>query len=369
MRFTVSRESFLKPLKMVASVVERRHTQNLPILSNVLIKISGSEFQLTTTDQEVELISNGILEEAFIEGAVTVPVRKLMDVCRALPENSLLSFEEETDRLIIRGGRSRFTLSTLSALHFPNLEGEKWDFTFTVLKQALRLLIEQTGFAMAEQDVRYYLNGMLLEVKKGILYAVAADGHRLAVGKMNGAFNSPGTFRIIVPRKGVLELSRLLDDKEGSVTIMMGGNHIRVVTDGVTMTSKLLEGRFPDYERIIPANGDKIVLANRELLKEAFLRSAALFSDKFRGVRLHLSNGCLKILASNAEQDEVEEDIEVDYQGRELEIGFNVKYLIDLLGVIETHLVKFIFSDSNSSVRVEGVDGEGGVYVIMPMKI
>jgi DNA polymerase-3 subunit beta len=369
MRFTILREDFLKPLRAVASVVERKHTQTSPILSNVLIKVLGTQFSLTATDQEVELVATGNLTEAEEGGAVTVSVRKLMDVCRVLPEGVTLSIREEQERIIIRAGRSRFTLSTLPAENFPSLEEQVEGVRFSVAKKALRTLMDQTCFAMAEQDVRYYLNGMLLEIKDGQVYGVAADGHRLAFGKISAPLKEMETVRVIVPRKGILELQRVLDDGEEEINIILGSNHIRAITGEVQLTSKLLEGRFPDYDRLINVSGDKIIIGSREVFKESFQRAAALFSDRFRGARLRLMNGFLKISASNAEQDEVEEDIEVNYTGSELEIGFNIKYLIDFLTAIQTDLVKFTFSDSNSSARVEGVEGESGIYVIMPMRI
>lgn len=389
MQFTVLREQFLKPLKAVAGVVERRH-HLLPILSHVLIEVFEDYFKLTTTDQEVELISKGKPEKVLECGRITVPFRKLMDLCRALPESGVLQFTKTGERVVIRAEKSRFTLSCLPAEEFPNLEINEGDNQITVAKKTLRHLVDKTSFAMAEQDVRYYLNGMLLEINDNLLTAVASDGHRLALNRTDFNQNSHETnsetnsdiqkiieisgkksgklLRIIIPRKGVLELLRILDEEDEHISLVVSHNHMRAITENVTLTSKLLEGRFPDYDRIIPSQGDKIVQGKREVLKEAFLRAQALFSDKFRGVRLHLSPGRLKILATNTEQDEVEEDLEVQYQGGELEVGFNVKYLIDFLNVIETEVVQFSFSDAQSSTRVEGV-GEEGVYVIMPMRI
>ncbi len=371
MRFTIQREAFLRPLRAVAGGVERKQSSHTsPILLNTLLQVQDDHFSLTTTDQEVELVAAGKLEiPAEINGVVTVSVRKLMEVCKTLPEGAKLSFIEADDRITLRAGRSRFMVSTLPAREFPNLDEQLGKVESSISKKNLRLLIEQTCFAMAEQDVRYYLNGMLLEVNKDCLYGVAADGHRLALGKVTlGAANFE-TFRVIVPRKGILELQRLLDESEEKVSISLGTNHVRFVTNEVQLTSKLLEGRFPDYNRIVSANGDKTFIGCRETLKEAFQRAAALFSDRFRGVRLRLTAGYLKILAISAEQDEVEEDVEVDYVGNELEIGFNVKYLLDLLNVIQTERVKFTLSDANNSARVEGVGVESGIYIIMPMKI
>ncbi len=374
MRFAIQREAFLKPLRVVAGVVERKHTQTSPVLLNVLIKVDGKKLCLTATDQEVELVSEGRLEESAAEnGAITVPVRKLMDICKTLSDGQSLSVIEEQDRITVRAGRSRFTLSTLPASEFPNSNDQVGNFQFTLSKKNLKSLLEQTCFAMAEQDVRYYLNGMLLEVRDNKLYGVAADGHRLAFGfvplQLNVNVNVTETVRVIVPRKGVLELQRILDDSEEEVRIVFGENHIRVITQDVQLTSKLLDGRFPDYQRLVSTDGDKVFVGRREALKESFQRAATLFSDRFKGVRLRLTHNCLKILATNAEQDEVEEDVEVEYSGDELEIGFNIRYLIDFLTVIQTEMVKFTFSDATSSARVEGVGAASGVYVIMPMRI
>lgn len=371
MRFTIQREAFLRPLRAVAGGVDRKQAaQSSPILLNTLLQVKDDYFSLTTTDQEVELVATGKLETpAETNGAVTVSVRKLMDVCKTLPEGANISFLEADDRITLRAGRSRFMVSTLPVCEFPSLDEQLGTFKSSITKKNLKLLIEQTCFAMAEQDVRYYLNGMLLEVNKGYVYGVAADGHRLALGKVALSQTALETIRVIVPRKGILELQRILDDTEEAIQIILGNNHIRVITNDVQLTSKLLEGRFPDYNRIILNEGDKIFTGRREVLKDAFQRAAALFSDRFRGVRLRLTEGYLKILAISAEQDEVEEDVEVDYAGTELEIGFNVKYLLDLLNIIQTDLVKFTLSDPNNSARVEGVGAESGVYVIMPMKI
>jgi len=370
MRFTILREAFLKPLRAVAGVVERRQVQTSPILSNVLITIlDETHFSLTATDQEVELIAQGEFEEPATPGAITVPFRKLMDVCRALPEGIPLTLVAEQERAIIRAGRSRFTLSLLPAAEFPNIELSAEEFQFSIPKRTFNALVESTGFAMAEEDVRYYLNGMLIEIKKDHLYAVAADGHRLAQNSIPINVDDQRSFRVIVPRKGVLELQRVLGEGDEEIQIIISANHIRATTPYLSLTSKLLDGRFPDYDRIIPKGEGKVLVGRRSVLKEAFLRAAALFSEKLRGVQLLLSQNSLKILAITPEQDEVEEDLEVQYEGPEFEIGFNVKYLIDFLNIIPTEEVKFTFKDENSSARVEGVGGDGAVYVIMPMRI
>lgn len=370
MRFKVQRESFLKPLKMVIGVVERKHTQSSPILSNVLLKAHGGQFSLTTTDQEIELVSEGVLEPPALEdGVVTVPIRKLMDICRSVSEGQVLSIIEAQNRITVRSGQSRFTLSTLPADNFPSLNERIGDFQFSISKKTFKLLLDNTAFAMAEQDVRYYLNGLLLEVRQGQLYSVAADGHRLALSQVDLILSADASFRVIVPRKSVLELQRILDDVDEEISIVLGQNHIRVITAEVQLTSKLLEGNFPDYERIVSTKGDKALTATRKALKEAFQRAGALFTDKFKGVRLQLTQGRLTILATNAEHDEAEEEVAVDYSDADLEIGFNIKYLLDCLSTLQTERVQLTFTDANGSVRIEGVGAAGSVYIIMPMRI
>lgn len=378
MRFTILRELFLKHLRVVGGAVEKRHSQGSPILANVLIRVNDKTFSLTTTDQEVELLTEGLLErtDEGMEGAITVPFRKLMDICRALPEGIELTITLEktleTERVIIRAGRSRFALSALSADQFPKVEEPLDTISLSISQKSLKTLIESTCFAMAEQDVRYYLNGMLLEVKtvkgKSFLVAVAADGHRLAERTIELNEHTEAV-RVIVPRKGVLELQRAVQEGDEEVILRMGSHHMRLVTAAITLTCKLLNGRFPNYECLIPQTGTHHVLGKREVLKNTFLRAAALFSEKFRGIKLVLSSGSLKILATNAEQDDVEEDVEVEYSGEELEVGFNVKYLIDFLSIIQTEMISFTFSGPNSSTRIEGVGSDTGVYVIMPMRI
>lgn len=370
MRFTIYREDFLKPLRAVAGVVERKHTQTSPILLNVLIKVHDNEFFLATTDQEVEIVARGQLPEPAVEnGAVTVSVRKLLDICKTLPSDEKLLFLEEQNRVTLRVGRSRFTLSTLPASEFPNLSENIGNVEFSIKKKDLKLLMEQTCFAMADQDVRYYLNGMLLELKDNQVYGVAADGHRLAFNKVALKTATREQVRVIVPRKGILELQRIVDESEEEVRIIIGSNHIRAITSDIQLTSKLLEGRFPDYERIVSAAGSKTLVGPRTTLKESFQRAATLFNDRFKGIHLQLSPGFLKVLATNPEQDEVEESVEVNYTGEELEIGFNVRYLIDFLNVIDTDEIKFTLSDANSSARIEGIGAKNGIYIIMPMKI
>ncbi len=367
MHFTIQREALLKPLQLVAGVVERRQT--LPVLSNVLLVVQDQQLALTGTYLEVELIGRVVLEEPASEGKITVPARKLMDICKSLPNESLIDFKLDEKKIIIKSGRSRFTLSTLPATDFPNVEESVGSLSFSLPQEKLRRLIERTSFAMAQQDVRYYLNGMLLEVCNNQLRAVTTDGHRLALCSMDAEVEQKDRHQVIVPRKGILELARLLTEYQENVQILLGQHHIRASVGTYTFTSKLVDGKFPDYERVLPRGGDKLVIGDRQLLREAFSRTAILSNEKYRGIRLHLQSGLLKIQANNPEQEEAEEEVSVDYQGASLEIGFNVSYLLDVLNVIESEQVQLTLADSNSSALLQEVGSDSCSYVIMPMRL
>lgn len=367
MHFTIQREALLKPLQLVAGVVERRQT--LPVLSNVLLVVQDNTLSLTGTDLEVELVGRVSLEDACEPGEITVPARKLMDICKSLPGDALVDVRLDEQKVIIKSGRSRFTLSTLPANDFPTVEEGPGSLTFSVNQARLRRIIERSSFAMAQQDVRYYLNGMLIEVSSGMLRAVATDGHRLAMCSMQAAIEQPDRHQVIVPRKGILELARLLTDVDDNVSIVLGQHHIRATTGEFTFTSKLVDGKFPDYERVLPRGGDKLVVGDRQLLREAFSRTAILSNEKYRGIRLQLENGLLKIQANNPEQEEAEEEVAVDYTGGSLEIGFNVSYLLDVLGVTTSEQVRLILSDANSSALVQEFGNDDSAYVVMPMRL
>ncbi len=367
MHFTIQREALLKPLQLVAGVVERRQT--LPVLSNVLLVVEGQHLSLTGTDLEVELIGRVALEEKAEPGEITVPARKLMDICKSLPADALIDIRLEEQKVLIKAGRSRFTLSTLPANDFPTSEEGQASLVINLPQTKVRRLIERTSFAMAQQDVRYYLNGMLLEVGANVLRAVATDGHRLAMCSLSAPIEQQEKHQIIVPRKGILELARLLTDQDAEVAIVLGQHHIRATTSEFTFTSKLVDGKFPDYERVLPKGGDKLVVADRQTLREAFTRTAILSNEKYRGIRLQLESGLLKIQANNPEQEEAEEEVAVDYAGGNLEIGFNVSYLLDVMSVMVTDKVRLILSDSNSSALVQEFDNDESAYVVMPMRL
>lgn len=365
MKFSASREVILKPLQTVVGVVERRQT--MPILSNVLLAVDGGRLRVTATDLEVEMVADAEVE-ADSGGEITVPGRKLHEICRALPEGASVEIALTGERLTVKAGRSRFTLSTLRAADFPTVEEIAAKQTLRVARKDLRALIDKTHFSMAQQDVRYYLNGLLLETERKKLRAVATDGHRLALSEIELDTAAARDEQVIVPRKGVLELNRLLDG-DGDVSITLGTNHIRVQIDGIRLTSKLIDGRFPEYARVIPNQPRNVITTSRSLLREALQRTAILSNEKYRGVRLELSPNTVVLQANNPEQEEAVETLEVEYAGEPMEIGFNVNYLLDALAAVESEQVELGVTDANSSclIREPGVDRTK--FVVMPMRL
>ena len=369
MQFVISRENLLKPLQIVSGVVERRQT--LPVLSNVLLVLNDSELSLTGTDLEVELVGRVGIDQVKQAGEITVPARKLLDICKSLKEDSNIDVSLADNKLTVKSGRSRFMLATLPATEFPSVEEEPDTFSLTIQGAKLRELLDSTSFAMAQQDVRYYLNGMLFEVGKDYLKVVATDGHRLAMETVGMSNPIDETQQLILPRKGIMELARLLSDHDGDITLTFGQNHLTATIPEFTFTSKLVDGKFPDYNRVLPKGGDRVLVGDRQEMREAFSRAAILSNEKYKGVRVILTTGELKILANNPEQEEAEETVSVDYTGEPLEIGFNVGYLIDVLSTLSSPNVKITLSDPNSSalLEAEAKEGSDAVYVVMPMRL
>jgi len=349
MKFTIDRESMLKPLQQVIGVVERRQT--LPVLGNLLVVASKDGLQLTATDLEVEIQAK-VPVDIEEGGEITLPARKLIDICKALPENAQIELSFKKQKAQIRSGKSRFSLSTLPAADFPVVEKVQSDYQFAISQSKLKELIDRTQFSMAQKDVRYYLNGLMLEIDNGLLRAVATDGHRLELCEMEIHLKLNDSRQVTVPRKGIQELQRLLDDSDDPVQVEMGSKNIRIRTADVCFTSKLVDGRFPDYERVVPKGGDKLVVADRELFRQALSRTSILSNEKYRGIRLNLEKNNIKIQAHNPEQEEADEEFEVDYQGGGLEIGFNVTYLLDVLSTVRSEKVEITLSDSNSSCLI-----------------
>jgi len=365
MKITASREDLLTPLQSVIGVVERRQT--MPILANVLLAARNERLSVTGTDLEVELVAAHSVSVQQ-PGDVTLPGRKLLDIFRALPEKSSVSLSTEGDRATLRAGRSRFTLSSLPATEFPVVDEINSQQQLTIAQGTLRRLIDKTHFSMAQQDVRYYLNGMLLESDGRSLRAVATDGHRLAVCEAQLEGEAKSGQQVIVPRKGVLELQRLLGS-EGTVQLLIGSNHVRAQIDDIRFTSKLIDGRFPEYGRVVPTNPTKVIAADRELLRQGFQRTAILSNEKYRGIRLTLRKDLLTMQAHNPEQEEAEDQLEVSYQGDELEIGFNVNYLLDALSALDTEKIELGLTDANSSCLIRAPGAADAKYVVMPMRL
>lgn len=366
MKFEIDREELLKPLQAVIGVVERRLT--LPVLANVLLVAEGDVLVLTATDMEVELSarSSANVQEP---GRATLPARKLMDIVRNLPTAVRIRITVEEDRAHIVAARSRFTLSTLPANDFPVVDVIDDGQSLSLPEKQLQTLIEKTHFSMALQDVRYYLNGLLLELDGETIRAVATDGHRLALAEATIATGMEGHRQVIVPRKGIQELLRLLSDNEENVQLELGSNHIRVSLPETKFTSKLIDGRFPDYQRVIPANADKLLQLDRENLRQALVRVSILSNEKYRGVRFQLSAHELKVLSNNPEQEEAEEEIPAQFDADGLEIGFNASYLVDAISAIEEEMVEMMFVDANSSCLIRGQGNSTSQYVVMPMRL
>ena len=365
MKFSVSRDALIKPLNLVAGVVERRQT--LPILSNVLLSLEGNRLSLTGTDLEVELVGRIEVVNSGPDGDITVPARKLVDICKSLPDGVDISFSVEDGRVTVKAGRSRFTLSTLPAAEFPTVEAGEGEVDLELSQSLVRQMIERTGFAMAQQDVRYYLNGMYLEIKAGRLRFVATDGHRLALCTAPGELSADDK-SVIVPRKGILELARLLDGDD-SVTLTVGSNHIRAATDQFTFTSKLVDGKFPDYKAVMAQVLNQKMSADRQQFHEVLARTAVLTNEKYRGIRLELSKGSLKVSAHNPEHEEAIDEIPVDYAGTDVEIGFNVTYLMDALKALTTEQVEAELQDANTGFMLHEPDNDDTLYLIMPMRL
>jgi len=369
MKFEVNRDVLLDPLLAVQGVVERRQT--LPILANVLLSVKDGTLSVTATDMEIELVAEAELD-AKDGGEATVPARKLVDICRTLARDAKVSFSVDDQKAVLRSGRSRFSLSTLPPGEFPATDAPGSDLELKLSQTELKRLIDLTQFAMAQQDVRYYLNGLLLEIGSGYLRAVATDGHRLAAAQLEletGVGDEPR--QIIVPRKGVLEMQRLLANGESQVSLMIGANALRLMVAGTRLTSKLIDGRFPDYDRVIPRQEvcDKQLVLDRDQLSSCMTAASVLSNDKYRAVRLSLSPSVLRVVANNPEQEEAEVELEVDYQGEPLEIGFNVGYMIQALNALPSDKVRLCLTDSSSSRLLLAENSQDCRYVVMPMRL
>jgi DNA polymerase-3 subunit beta len=366
MKFSIQREVFLQPLTQVVGVVERRQT--LPVLANFLIAAQGKRVSITGTDMEVELVAS-VKTEVTAEGETTVPARKLVDIVRMLPDGAEISVFLEGDKLTVSSGRGRFTLATLPATEFPATDQVETLEAVKIQEVALKKLLDKTSFAMANQDVRYYLNGLLFEFSDGGLKTVATDGHRLALCDFEGDLEVVQNRQLIVPRKGVLELVRMLSDTDEIVELALGKNHIRLVKGSTIFTSKLIDGRFPDYDAVIPVGTDRHIQIDRYSFIHALQRVAILSNEKYRGVRLEASGSAVKIIAHNPQHEEAVEELEAELNFDNLAIGFNVTYLLDALTALDSEVVTMELKDANSSCLLTIPGGGPERHVVMPLKL
>ncbi|HUN92145.1 MAG TPA: DNA polymerase III subunit beta [Burkholderiaceae bacterium] len=365
------RDALLKPLQVVVGIVERRQT--LPILANVLVRKEGANVSLTTSDLEIQIRTHAEIGAGNDNAATTVSARKLSDILRALPDADVqLSLANR--KLTVQSGKSRFNLQTLAAEEYPSVPQPEFTIEFSLPASRLKYMMSMVHFSMAAQDIRYYLNGMLLVVDGTQVRAVATDGHRLALCELDkdGVTKKEGSAEkaeVIVPRKTVLELMRLLPDSDEPVRVQLAAAQARFAFGSIEVTSKLVEGKFPDYTKVIPIGNNRTIVVGRDEVAQALARAAILTSDKFKGVRCTLSPGSLKISSTNADQEEAQEEIEVDYKGEPLDIGFNVVYLLDVTSTLKSEQIKFAFGDALGSVLVGMPDSERFKYVVMPMRI
>lgn len=373
MYFEISRRELLNPLKSVTSVVEQKQT--IPILSNILIRVEKDRLHLTGTDSEVEVSYAINLEESLDDsnqGETTVPGRKFFDIIRNLDDRNTIQvrLSEDQNRVEVRAGKSRFTLSTLSADDYPSSQYLDDEITFNLPQRILKDLIAQTSYAMAQNDARYYLNGMCLHLMEEKLVMVATDGHRLALAEESFELQGREPRQVIVPRKAILELVKMLENNDDEVQILIDESHIQFkISDSLTITSKLIDGKFPDYYGVIPFQADKVVTADISAFKTALSQASILSNEKYRGIKLVLGKNLITVTSSNPDQEEAEVECEVEYDNEDLEIGFNVNYLQDVLSVVSTKEIELRFSDSNSSCLLMPKDIESVKFVVMPMRL
>lgn len=361
------RDALLKPLQAVTGIVERRHT--LPILSNVLIEKRGDALNLLATDLEIQIVTNSSEALSGEDFRLTTSAKKLQEILRAMPDSAIISLDQQEGRLTLKAGKSRFNLQTLPADDFPLLAANGTvEAGFSMPQRELRKLLSQVQFGMAVQDIRYYLNGMLLQTSGDRIRLVATDGHRLAFASAQIDAELPES-EVILPRKTILELYKLLADVDDLISIELLSNQVRFSFGNTEIISKVVDGKFPDYNRVIPLDNEKIFLIGRLDLLHALQRAAILANEKFRGVRLVLKPGLMSILCTNNEQEEAEEELEIAYSGDTLEIGFNINYLLDVLTNLPADNLQLAFGDGNRSALVTIPDNPDFKYVVMPMRI
>jgi len=370
MKFTVARDILVELLANVVGAVEKKHTTK--ILENILLDVSAGQLRLVATDLEIEL-SSSIQIQVDTEGAITASARKLLDITKALPADSSITIELEAEnaRLLIKGGRSRFELATLPAEDFPELDEIPLNTSISLKESEFKRLLDKTSFCMANQDVRYYLNGLLLDITNGQVNTVSTDGHRLALCELNDeAITVADRASIIVPRKGALELSRLLEaSSDVAVTVQLSNNHIRVEKDNIRFTSKLIDGKYPDYQAAVPSTTTITIQLDRLVFRDTLARVAILSNEKFRGIRLRLNDGTMTLMSNNPEQESAEEEMDINYSGEVFEIGFNVSYVLEAVNHMEGEMIDFNFTSSAASALLSSNEDAGVRYIVMPVRL
>jgi len=368
MKAIIQRAALLRPLQMIGGVVERRQT--FPILANVLLRVEDQCLSLTATDLEIELIGTAALMEASEPGVVTVSARKLLDICRALPEDAVISMMLEGDQVVLRSNKSRFLLTTMPAKDFPSMEESPFTTEFSMNQAQLKKLISKVYFAMGQQDVRHHLNGALFDINQNVMKCVATDGHRLAFSSIDSIETNSAQIKVILPRKSVLELMRLLDaNSEENATICIGEHHFRVKSSEFTFTSKLINAQYPDYDKLIPRRIENTAIATCDAFKQALTRASILLNEKFRGIRFQLEQNMLRIVANNPEQEEAEEIVQMEYEGSGVEVGFNVTYLLDVVSAMSSEKFCWSFGAQDGGALFESLEKDGSLYVVMPMRL
>lgn len=368
MNINIQKETLEAPLSQIIGVVEKKQT--LPILGNVFMQLEQNTLTLVGSDLETE-ITTTVRNIGGDDGKITVSARKLYDICRSLPaESQLALIIEDDNRMIVKAGKSRFTLQTLSAEDYPRLEETEWRYELNLSHEQLSQLLTRTAFSMAQQDVRYFLNGLLLEIRDNQILAVSTDGHRLAKTQISIDSTGIDLVQSIVPRKAALEIARFLsNDADQTVSVKINASHIRVESGDFLFISKLIEGRFPDYEKVIPANLDKHVIINRGQLIDILSRAAILSNEKFRGVSLAVSGSVLKVASHNPDQEHANDEMTVDYSGTDIEIGFNVNYLLEALKACDSESIDLGLLDPNTSCTFHAEGNNDTIYLIMPMRL
>lgn len=366
MKFSISKNELLPPLQQVVGVVERKQTHE--VMHNLLFDASSDRLLITGTDNEVEHRTHVplIITE---DGVSTIPARKLLDICRSLPDDAHLDFQVSGDKARILAGKSRFTLTTLPHEEFPLVDPLKDAVSVSISQKQFAKAIKMTSFAMAQQDVRYYLNGLLLELSAESICCVATDGHRLALHRTPAEIDIEDPVSAIIPRKAISELARLLDDSDSDIDLLMTGSHLQLRIGALQMTTKLIDGKFPDYERVIPLPGGSVASIDRDLFRQALARSAILANETYKGVRLSLADNAVGIQTNNPNHEEAEDELEIDYTGDPVEVGFNVTYLLDVLSIIDSEIAELHLKDDASSMVIHPGGEKQSTYVIMPMRL